>query len=213
MIALQSVVVGMGLSLAGMVAAALGLVPVVAGAVFQELIDVIAILNALRALTGAERRPTTLPGWAQRRSTLYADHAAMADAVAEIRRLADALDRLPPSEAQARLEAVRRFLIEDLVPHEIEEDRTVYPELAAALGSDDATAALHRTHVEIFHLARTLDQLVGDLGPAGPEPADWLDLRRLLYGLDAIVRLHWAQEEELYDSFVAESERPSAVAA
>ncbi|GIW19980.1 MAG: hypothetical protein KatS3mg065_0276 [Chloroflexota bacterium] len=196
-----------------MVAAALGFVPVVAGALFQELIDVIAILNALRALTGAERRPTTLPGWAKRRATLYADHAAMAEAIAEIRRLADALDRLPPADAQARLEALRRFLVEELVPHEIEEDRTVYPELAAALGSDDVTAALHRTHAEIFHLARTLDQLVGDLGPAGPEPADWLDLRRLLYGLDAILRLHWAQEEELYDSLVDEAERELAPAA
>ncbi len=212
-IALQSVLLGMGLSLAGVVAAALGFVPVVAGAIFQELIDVVAILNALRALTGAERRPTTLPGWAERRAALLADHAAMASAIAEIRRIADALDRLPPSEARTRLEGVRRFLIEELVPHEIEEDRTVYPELAAAIGSDDATAALHRTHAEIFHLARTLDQLVGDLGPAGPEPTDWLDLRRLLYGLDAILRLHWAQEEELYDSLVDEVDRALAPAA
>ncbi len=211
-IALQSVLLGMGLSLAGMAAAAFGFVPVVAGALFQEAIDVVAILNALRALTGAERRPVKVPGWAERRAALLADHAAMAPDVAEIRRVADALDRLPPAEAQVRLEAVRRFLTEELVPHEVEEDRTVYPQLAAALGSDDVTAALHRTHTEIFHLTRTLDQLVGDLGPTGPEPADWLDLRRLLYGLDAILRLHWAQEEELYASLADEAEALPAAA-
>ncbi len=49
-IALQSVVVGIGLSGLGMVAAALGYLPPVQGALLQEAIDVAVILNALRAL-------------------------------------------------------------------------------------------------------------------------------------------------------------------
>jgi heavy metal translocating P-type ATPase len=49
-IALESVVAGIGLSLAGMVAAAFGYLTPVQGAVFQEVIDVAVILNALRAL-------------------------------------------------------------------------------------------------------------------------------------------------------------------
>ena len=48
-IALQSAVGGMGLSVIGMLAAAGGYLPPVAGAVAQELIDVLAVLNALRA--------------------------------------------------------------------------------------------------------------------------------------------------------------------
>ena len=49
-IALQSIVVGLGLSGAGMVAAAFGYLTPVAGALFQEAIDVAVIVNALRAL-------------------------------------------------------------------------------------------------------------------------------------------------------------------
>ncbi len=49
-IARQSVIAGMGLSLVAMVAAALGHIPPVGGAVLQEGIDVAVILNALRAL-------------------------------------------------------------------------------------------------------------------------------------------------------------------
>ena len=49
-IALESVVAGIGLSVAGMVAAALGYLTPVQGALLQELIDVAVILNALRAL-------------------------------------------------------------------------------------------------------------------------------------------------------------------
>jgi cation transport ATPase len=47
-IALQSAVGGMALSLAGMVFASLGSLPPVAGAITQEIIDVLAVLNALR---------------------------------------------------------------------------------------------------------------------------------------------------------------------
>jgi heavy metal translocating P-type ATPase len=47
-VALQSAVGGIALSLVGMVAAAVGLLPPVAGAVAQEVIDVAAVLNALR---------------------------------------------------------------------------------------------------------------------------------------------------------------------
>jgi heavy metal translocating P-type ATPase len=49
-IALESVYAGIGLSVAGMIGAALGLITPVQGAVFQEAIDVAVILNALRAL-------------------------------------------------------------------------------------------------------------------------------------------------------------------
>jgi len=58
-IAIESVVVGLGLSIAAMVAAALGYLTPVQGAVLQEVIDVAVILNALRALN-------ITPKWNQR---------------------------------------------------------------------------------------------------------------------------------------------------
>ena len=48
-IALQSAIGGMAVSIAGMVFAAAGYLPPVAGAITQEVIDLIAILNAIRA--------------------------------------------------------------------------------------------------------------------------------------------------------------------
>ena len=47
-IALQSAIGGMGLSVAGMIFAAFGLLSPVGGAITQEVIDVLAVLNALR---------------------------------------------------------------------------------------------------------------------------------------------------------------------
>ncbi len=58
-IALQSAVGGMGLSMLGMLVAAAGYLPPVAGAVAQELIDVAAVLNAVRvALPSKDLRET-----------------------------------------------------------------------------------------------------------------------------------------------------------
>ena len=56
-IALESVAAGIGLSVAGMIAAALGYLTPVQGALLQELIDVAVILNALRALRIAPTQP------------------------------------------------------------------------------------------------------------------------------------------------------------
>jgi heavy metal translocating P-type ATPase len=52
LIALQSVIAGIGLSVAAMVAAAFGYLLPVQGALLQEVIDVLVIFNALRALRG-----------------------------------------------------------------------------------------------------------------------------------------------------------------
>jgi cation transport ATPase len=47
-IALQSALGGMAASLLGMIAAALGYLPPIGGAIAQEIIDLIAVLNAVR---------------------------------------------------------------------------------------------------------------------------------------------------------------------
>ena len=204
-IAVQSVVAGMGMSLVAMVVAAFGFLPVVAGALLQEAIDVAVILNSLRALRGGLEPPIHVPGWSDTGARLIAEHRALAPGIARLHLIADRLDMMEPSEAHEALAEIQAFLVNTLVPHEEEEDRAVYPILARAIGTDDATAALHRTHTEIFHLVRSLGRIVDELGSDGPTAEDRNDLQRALYGLDAILRLHMAQEEELYASIDAEA--------
>jgi heavy metal translocating P-type ATPase len=209
-IALQSVIAGMGMSLIAMVVAAFGFLPVVAGALLQEAIDVVVILNALRALSGGLERPIIVPGWADTGARLMAEHRTLAPGIARLRVVADHLDSMEGMQAHEALAGVRSFLAETLVPHEEEEDREVYPRLATAMRTDDATAALHRTHTEIFRLVRLYSRIVEDLGRDGPTGDDRTDLQRALYGLDAIVRLHMAQEEELYASIDLDAASGSA---
>ena len=199
-IAIQSVVAGMGMSIVAMLVATTGALPPVAGALIQEGIDVIVILNALRALGGGMEKTPKVPGWQELGDRLRHEHRYLGPSLARIRPLADGLGTMPASQASAELQAIRTFLVDELVPHEMLEDRDVFPRLSAAIGNDAATAGLHRTHTEIIHLVRFIDRLVSEVPEAGPGPEDLTDLRRVLYGLDAILRLHMAQEEELYIS-------------
>jgi len=54
-IALQSALTGMGLSMAGMILASLGYLPALAGAIAQEVIDLLVVLNAVRVAIPAGR--------------------------------------------------------------------------------------------------------------------------------------------------------------
>ena len=65
-----------------------------------------------------------------------------------------------------------------------------------ALGGTEATAAMSRTHAEIEHQVSRLRRLLAGLELESVTPEDVVELRRLLYGLYAVLRLHNAQEEE-----------------
>jgi soluble P-type ATPase/iron-sulfur cluster repair protein YtfE (RIC family) len=201
-IAVQSVVAGMGLSIAAMLVAAAGYLPPVAGALLQEGIDVAVIVNALRALGTGRRRQGRQEATADAIGSRYhTEHGLLLPDVDRLRAVADHLDELPPPAAKRELVELRRFLVERLVPHEQTEDATVYPLVARAIGGEDPTAAMSRAHLEITHLVRLFGRLVDELPPGELEPLtadDLRDLRRILYGLHAILRLHFAQEEEQY---------------
>jgi heavy metal translocating P-type ATPase len=199
-IAVESVVIGMGLSLAAMTAAGFGLLVPIAGALVQEGIDVMAILNALRALRG--QSPTQagprLP--AQLSEELRVEHERLIPQLDRLRQVADSLDTQSPGDGLLALHDVERFLVEEILPHEANDETVIYPRMSEILPGDDPMATMSRAHREIFHLVELFQRQVADLPAGGPEPADIRDLRRTLDGLHAILRLHFDQEEELYAS-------------
>jgi heavy metal translocating P-type ATPase len=210
-IARQSVMAGMAMSLAAMAVAAVGLLPAVWGAILQEGIDLVVILNALRALrpTRADVQLDEQDAALTRR--FQAEHQAIRITIDRLRAAADNLDHLDPADAVAEIRQVHRLLTEEVQPHEEAEEEQLYPALDRLLGGSDPTGPMSRAHVEITHQIRRLGQLLDDIGPDGPDREDISELRRLLYGLHAILRLHTAQEDESYLSLADETPaRPSS---
>jgi heavy metal translocating P-type ATPase len=204
-IALQSIAAGMGLSIVAMCIAALGgLVPVV-GAVVQEAIDVAVILNALRAHAGRREVRAPEAAVAAGRHVLDA-HVAIRRGTAELRRLADELGRMAPATARARLEGARRFLLDQLLPHEAEEERSLYPAVGPYIGGEEAVVAARREHAEVAHLVRVLNGMIETLEPDGPTDDELIGLRRVLYSLHAVLSLHRSGEEERLSRVVGAEE-------
>jgi hemerythrin-like domain-containing protein len=110
----------------------------------------------------------------------------------------------------ARVRQACQLLVEEVGPHERAEEDELYPAMARVLGGHQATATMSRAHAEIAHQIRRLGQLIDDIGPGQPDEADIADLRALLYGLHAILRLHTAQEDESYLSLAEDAQAHAA---
>lgn len=202
MIALQSVVAGMSLSVIAMVFAAFGRIPPVAGAVVQEAIDVAVILNALRALRGERASIAVSQPEIRLAQRFEAEHRELWPFIDQLRSLADRLDALEPAVVLAEAQRIGRILTGQLLPHEAAEEAAFYPIVARLLGAADATGTMSRAHAEIVHQTRVFCRLLEDLAPEGPQAEDLPELRKLLYGLYAILRLHFAQENADYLSLI-----------
>ena len=199
-IAIESVIGGMGLSVVAMGFAAFGYLPPLAGAVLQEAIDVAVILNALRALHvhgPREGRPALAPAAFD---ALKTEHQELRPILERVRATADRLTIIPAKEVAAELADLNELLQKHLIPHEDQDDAKVYPVVEQLIGGDDPMAAMSRAHREIRHLSRLLQRMGSDLRQEGPDSRMLAEILRILHGLDAILRLHFAQEDEIYHS-------------
>ena len=197
-IALQSVIAGMGLSAIAMLFAALGFLPPIAGALLQEAIDVAVILNALRALRTApeHRHKPRLP--ADTVEQLRGQHSELQPVLERIEAAASALNSDSPQSVSSELLSVAAILREELLPHEREDEEQLYPMLAKVVRGFDPMGAMSHTHREIFRLAHRYEKSMAELDGAEPNDLQLQELRRLLFSLSAILKMHFSQEEELY---------------
>ncbi|MBC9881129.1 heavy metal translocating P-type ATPase [Bradyrhizobium sp. INPA01-394B] len=203
-IALQSIVVGMGLSLVAMVAAAVGWLDPVPAAIVQEVIDVAVILNALRALTAPlARRGAHITE--EQGVALHHDHQTLFRDLDRLRRIVDALDDATPESAAALIVDARHLVQGSVVIHEREDEDSVYPRLAKVLRERHGLSAMSRAHREILHLTRLLDRIVEDLPSEKVDRYLVRDAQRVIEAIETLVRMHTAQEEDIYEAVAAQA--------
>ena len=197
-IALQSILSGMTLSGLAMAFAAVGWLPPVAGALTQEAIDVAVILNALRALSpGQTSGRRTMPPAAA--GSLHSDHEQLEPTLDRLREIADALDQSDGAGAVAMISEADRIVANEIVTHERDDENQVYPRVAKYLADRHGLGAMSRAHREIIHLSRLLRRLADGLSPADIDPYLIRDAQRVIESIEALVRIHNAQEEDIYE--------------
>jgi heavy metal translocating P-type ATPase len=213
-IAIESIVVGMGLSTLAMAAATVGSLAPVPAAIVQEIIDVAVIANALRALRPAHGRTRRrLPETIGR--DLQRQHLFLLRSLDRLRSIADALDDAAPENAITLIKEADSIVRVQVVEHERDDEGIVYPKLAKVLADDHGLSAMSRAHREILHLARLLARIVEDL------PSEKIDGKidrylvrdgqRMIEGIEALVRIHTAQEDDIYDAIATPSRQSGRI--
>jgi heavy metal translocating P-type ATPase len=200
-IALQSILCGMALSGLAMCFAAVGLLPPIAGALTQEAIDVAVILNALRALTsghkfGRQKMPAAAA------TTLRQDHKRMEPTLDRLREIADGLDAVEGAGAVTLISEADDIVSRQIVEHERDDEKAVYPQVAKFLGDRHGLGAMSRAHREIIHMARLLRRLADGLTAQDTDHYLIRDAQRVIEAIEALVRIHNAQEEDIYEQAI-----------
>lgn len=116
--------------------------------------------------------------------------------IPHIKRILEVADSIPDAPLQTIRDGVREvyeFLAYHLIPHAQAEDAALYPAVQRALGSADATRTMSRDHVEVGRYVEELAELQRDISPR-----NFKALQRVLYGVYALVKVHFAKEEEVY---------------
>ncbi|HEX6129618.1 MAG TPA: hemerythrin domain-containing protein [Candidatus Limnocylindria bacterium] len=128
---------------------------------------------------------------------LRARHRELVGLVDDLRTAAAGASDLDRSAVQQRVAKALAFLTDGLLPHARVEEEILYPLVERTLGSPGCSATMRRDHVEIARMTEALRFLEARL--RNNPTRDTIEaLRRLLYGLHAVVMLHFAKEEELY---------------
>ncbi|MFN8559136.1 MAG: hemerythrin domain-containing protein [Dehalococcoidia bacterium] len=126
------------------------------------------------------------------------EHQDLFPHVQSLRRAAEAVGSAPAATLRGAVDEAYAFLTEHLIPHAQAEDRALYPAEQRVLGAPEATATMSRDHVEVGRLTAELAALRPAVMTDQLTESDGHALRRVLYGLYALITVHFAKEEEVY---------------
>lgn len=131
------------------------------------------------ALYGAGMRPT---------EPLRQEHAELLQHIEHLAAAARELPSLSDDERELVRRRILAFLSQTLMPHARVEEEVLYPEWATLVGSPDAAAPMVHDHEAI---AARVDEL------AAAPISDTDRLQELLYGLYALISVHFDKEEDI----------------
>ena len=126
------------------------------------------------------------------------EHQELLPHIEALNNVADLVGIAPVDQLRERLDEVYEFLTGHLIPHAMAEEAALYPVVGTAIGAPRATATMSRDHVEVGRLVEDLQGYRGHLAGGSADKATIRGLRRVLYGPYALVKVHFAKEEEIY---------------
>jgi iron-sulfur cluster repair protein YtfE (RIC family) len=121
------------------------------------------------------------------------EHKELIPHIENILKVAESLPDASLEEIRQGVKEVYEFLAYHLIPHAQAEDAALYPTVQKAMASPAATRTMSRDHVEVGRYVDELADLQNDISAR-----NFKALERVLYGVYALVKVHFAKEEEVY---------------
>jgi hypothetical protein len=111
--------------------------------------------------------------------------------------LAEMLGRSDPAAFAKRLEHECEFILGEMLPHIVTIEETLYPQLDRLMDKRHTMQPMREEHAQLRALVEALCHYRLDLAAGRLDEPEAIGLRRILYRLYALVKVHLA-EEELY---------------
>jgi iron-sulfur cluster repair protein YtfE (RIC family) len=118
-----------------------------------------------------------------------AEHRHLMVQVGQLRVAASEVTELGVHERETTVARALEFLRGTLVPHAEWEEQILYTAVGELLGEPQATVTMSRDHTAIQRMIEAL---------AETDFEDVARLQELLYGLHALISVHFEKEEEIY---------------
>jgi iron-sulfur cluster repair protein YtfE (RIC family) len=116
------------------------------------------------------------------------EHEHLLEHIEHLRQAAAEVPRLSDVERAALRDRILAFLRDTLAPHARAEEEVLYPEWARLVGFDDAAVPMIHDHEAIMERIDRLQHT---------DASDVDALQELLYGLHALISVHFRKEEDL----------------
>jgi hemerythrin-like domain-containing protein len=122
-------------------------------------------------------------------------HAVLLHHVDALPAVADALLTGTSEDARRSLTETGAFFTGTLLPHVDAAERTIYPELERMFQNRHSMAPMRREHDEVRRLVAEYGALVEQLGSGPVTLGRTLSVRRVLFQVYALLKVHIAEEE------------------
>lgn len=129
-------------------------------------------------------------------------HDQLREQTAELRMAAASFPTLTADECEETRTRIVRYLRDRVEPHTKLDELVLYPEVAERLGDPLVAASMNYDHLAIRHWIELI---------ARADLTDTAEVQQLLYGLDALIRVHLWKENELFLASLESSSWPAFV--
>jgi hypothetical protein len=130
------------------------------------------------------------------------EHEQFLPYLEDIRKVADSNGRASVKHLLGQTAEIHEFLAHRLIPHAVAEGRLMLPLVRKLPGGAETAVGMNQCHVQLGRLTDELESAVKRSRRTGMDTKTENDLRRILYGVHALLTAHFAQAEEVFTAAI-----------